>query len=148
MQGQMLNSMIVFATKAHAGTIDKSGMPYILHPLAVMYLLQTKDEELQCMAVGHDLMEDCGVTVDDLRDIGMSQRVISGILAVSKHKGESIESYKERVFASEDGRRIKKADLEHNSDIRRLKGITAKDIIRTIAYHQFYLELLALERRT
>jgi hypothetical protein len=32
-------------------------------------------------------------------------------------------------------------DLRHNSDIRRLKGITEKDVARIAKYHQFYLEI-------
>jgi hypothetical protein len=33
------------------------------------------------------------------------------------------------------------SDLRHNTDIRRLKGITEKDIARLAKYNQFYLEL-------
>jgi hypothetical protein len=35
------------------------------------------------------------------------------------------------------------SDLRHNTDIRRLKGVTEKDIARLAKYNQFYLELLA-----
>ena len=31
-----LEKAIEIATKAHAGQVDKQGMPYILHPLRVM----------------------------------------------------------------------------------------------------------------
>jgi hypothetical protein len=37
--------------------------------------------------------------------------------------------------------RVKKADLTHNSDIRRLKGISEKDIERMAKYHRFFLEI-------
>ena len=37
----------------------------------------------------------------------------------------------------------KKADLTDNSDIRRLKGITEKDIERTVKYQRFYMEIEA-----
>ena len=33
------------------------------------------------------------------------------------------------------------ADLRHNSDIRRLKGVTQKDIDRIAKYNRFYLEI-------
>jgi hypothetical protein len=36
------------------------------------------------------------------------------------------------------------ADLRHNSDIRRLKGITEKDIARIEKYMKFYNELKEL----
>lgn len=145
-KGEMLGAMILFATKRHAGQFDKSGKPYILHCFAVMYLMNTDDEEEQCMAIGHDLKEDCGVTDDELYEIGMTTRVVSGITAVTKIPGESLKVSKQRVLASKDGRKVKKADLQHNSDIRRLKGVRPEDIIRTIAYHQFYLEIIAMEQ--
>ena len=36
---------------------------------------------------------------------------------------------------------VKMADLRHNSDIRRLKGVTEKDIQRMVKYMNFYQEL-------
>jgi len=36
---------------------------------------------------------------------------------------------------------VKMADLRHNSDIRRLKGVSEKDIARIAKYHKFFLEL-------
>jgi len=35
------------------------------------------------------------------------------------------------------------SDLRHNTDIRRLKGITPKDIARIEKYHIFYTEIKA-----
>ena len=37
--------------------------------------------------------------------------------------------------------RVKKADLQHNSDIRRLKGVRPKDITRIIKYHDMWLKI-------
>jgi hypothetical protein len=39
--------------------------------------------------------------------------------------------------------KVKLKDLMHNTDIRRLKGVTDKDIARMAKYHQFYMEILA-----
>ena len=140
-KGEMLATMLVIATNAHAGQFDKGGVPYILHPLKVMHYLKTDDEELMCMALGHDVIEDTKVTYKDLRDAGISERVIAGIKCLTKLPGQTYEEYKEGVFASEDAMRVKMADLRHNSDIRRLKGVTEKDIARVTKYHMFYLEI-------
>ena len=140
-KGEMLGKMIVIATNAHAGQFDKGGAPYILHPLRVMSFLKTDDEELQCIAVGHDVIEDTKTTYKDLREAGISERVISGIKALTKVPGETLDEYKERVFANVDAMRVKLCDLRHNSDIRRLKGVTQKDIERMTKYHTFYLEI-------
>lgn len=140
-KGEMLAAMLVIAANAHAGQFDKSGQPYILHPLAVMNLLESHDEELQCMALGHDLFEDTKVTAKDLRDAGISDRVIDGIYSVTKMPGETYEEYKEKVFNRRDGMLVKRADLRHNSDFRRLKGISPKDVERMARYQTFYFEI-------
>lgn len=140
-KGLMLASAIMIAAKAHEGQLDKSGKPYILHPMRVMQYLETDDVELQCMAMLHDVIEDTSVTYAELREAGMSERVIDGVRAVTKVKGQTYEEYKEAVFASVDGMLVKRADLTDNSDIRRLKGISPKDVERTVKYHQFYIEI-------
>lgn len=140
-KGEMLNKMIVIAVNAHASQFDKSGQPYILHPLKVMHYSKSEDEEILCICVGHDIIEDTNTTYQDLRDAGISERVIEGIRSLTKVPGETLDEYKCRVFANEDAMRVKLADLRHNSDIRRLKGISDKDIERTIKYYKFYLEI-------
>lgn len=137
----MLDKMLLIATNAHHGQYDKGGRPYILHPLRVMSFLKTDDEELMCIALGHDVVEDTKVTYQDLRDAGMTERVIAGIRAMTKQPGQTLAEYKEQIFASKDAMTVKSCDLRHNSDIRRLKGVTEKDIARMAKYHQFYLEI-------
>lgn len=141
-RGEMLAKMLVLATNAHSGQFDRGGSPYILHPLKVMHYLKTDDEELQCIALGHDVIEDTSTTYQDLRDAGMSDRVIEGIRALTKVPGQTYEEYKEGVFANEDAMRVKVCDLRHNTDIRRLKGVTEKDIERMVKYQKFYIELM------
>jgi ABC-type taurine transport system substrate-binding protein len=110
-----------------------------------MHYVRSDDEEVQCIALGHDLVEDTFPNVAEgvafLRYHGFSERVIAGIVALTKVPGESFEAYKERVKANPDAVQVKMADLRHNSDIRRLKGVREKDIARVVKYHQFYLEL-------
>jgi (p)ppGpp synthase/HD superfamily hydrolase len=142
-KGEMLDKAIVIATNGHAGQFDKGGRPYILHPLAVMHILNSNDEELSVAAVLHDLIEDTKVTYAELRAAGISERVITIVKALTKVPGETYEEYKERVMSNPDAMKVKLADLTHNSDIRRLKGVTEKDIARMAKYHAFYLEITA-----
>lgn len=137
----MLSTMLVLATNAHAGQTDKAGKAYILHCLKVMHYLKSEDEELQCIALGHDLVEDTDVTFTQLAELGFSERVIEGIRCLTKQRGETYEEYKQKVFLNRDAMLVKLCDLRHNSDIRRLKGVTDKDIARIRKYHQFYLEI-------
>lgn len=140
-KGMMLANMLLIATNAHAGQFDKGGKPYILHPLKVMHYLKTEDEELQCIALGHDLIEDTDVTYSELIGAGMSARVIEGIRALTKMRGESYLEYKQRVLQNRDAMLVKLCDLRHNTDIRRLKGITDKDVARIAKYHEFWVEI-------
>lgn len=140
-KGEMLNNMLLLATTAHAGQYDRGGAPYILHPMKVMHYLKTTDEELMCIALGHDVIEDTKTTYADLVDAGMSLRVINGIKALTKQPGQTYDEYKEIVFQNEDAMRVKLCDLRHNTDIRRLKGVSEKDIERMAKYQRFYLEI-------
>ena len=146
--GKQLSRMLVISTQRHEGQFDKGGVPYILHPLKVMHYVGSNDEELQCIAVGHDLVEDTFPSVAEgvafLRYQGFTERIIAGIVALTKVPGESYEAYKARVKANPDAVIVKMADLRHNSDVRRLKGVRDKDIARIVKYHHFYLELKAV----
>lgn len=139
--GAMLNAAILLATNAHAGQYDKAGQPYILHALKVLHYTKSTDEELQCIAVLHDVVEDCDVSWEDLVSAGMSDRVIKGVMALTKQRGQSYSEYQACVFANVDAMRVKLADLRHNSDIRRLKGITERDRARILRYHEFAFEI-------
>lgn len=135
----------MIATQRHDGQFDKGGFPYILHPLKVMHYLRSDDEELQCIALGHDLIEDTFKEINDganyLRNRGFSNRVVDGILAMTKRPGQNFDEYKIQVKANRDAIQVKMADLRHNSDIRRLKGVGQKDVERIERYHKFYMEL-------
>ena len=145
---QQLSNMLVIATQRHDGQFDKGGKPYILHPLKVMHYLRTEDEELMCIALGHDIVEDTFKVVNEglgyLRSRGFSPRVVAGIAAMTKREGQTFDEYKAQVKANPDAILVKMADLRHNSDIRRLKGIGPKDVERVARYHQFYMELKGL----
>jgi (p)ppGpp synthase/HD superfamily hydrolase len=140
-RGTMLSAAIRIATNAHDGQYDRGGNPYVLHPLRVMSFLKSQDEELQCIAVLHDVIEDSNVTWLDLQEAAMSNRVISGVRALTKIPGQSYDEYRDGVFASRDAMLVKLADLRHNCDIRRLKGVTVKDRERMARYHEFAFDI-------
>jgi (p)ppGpp synthase/HD superfamily hydrolase len=142
-KGELLAKMLVIATNAHAGQFDKGGLPYILHPLKVLHYIRSDDEELQCIALGHDVIEDTPITYQELREAGMTDRIIAGLQALTKLPGQTLDEYKAGVFANADAMKVKLSDLRHNTDIRRLKGVTEKDIARMAKYHLFYTQIQA-----
>jgi len=82
-KGELLSNMLVLMVNAHRGQFDKGGNPYQLHPIKVMHYLKTDDEELQCIALLHDVIEDTKTSYQDLRDIGCTERVINAVKALS-----------------------------------------------------------------
>lgn len=140
-KGHMLSTAIKIAVDAHDGQYDRGGNPYVLHVLKVMHYCKSQDEELLCIAVLHDTVEDSDVSWWDLREAGLSERVIAGVRALTKIPGQSYDEYREAVFANRDAMIVKLADLRHNCDIRRLKGVTVKDRERMARYHEFAFDI-------
>ena len=67
---QVIDRAIRFATESHEGVVRKgSDIPYIVHPLEAMAIVSTitSDQELMAAAVLHDVVEDAGITIDDIR---------------------------------------------------------------------------------
>ena len=69
-----LEKAIELAARHHAGQLDKGGMPYILHPLAVM--MAVDDQRAKIVAVLHDALEDTALTEADLRGAGFANQKI------------------------------------------------------------------------
>lgn len=136
--------MIQIAADAHANQYDKGGYPYFLHPLAVMKILDTDDEELNCVAVGHDLIEDTHITAEILREYGFSKRIVNGIVALTKVESETYEDYQEKVLANYDAVCVKLADLTPWSRCSwPRRASTDKDMERLNKYAKFYTILKA-----
>jgi len=137
----MLGKAIALAANIHEGQKDKGGFDYILHPLRVMNGLNTTDKELCAIAVLHDAIEDSDLTEDDLREMKFPERVVVGVVALSKREGEDYETFIERCACNSDARLVKLQDLRDNSDITRLKGIKEKDLRRMEKYHRAWIRL-------
>ncbi|HEX4551038.1 HD domain-containing protein [Pseudomonas sp.] len=131
---QTLERAIALAATAHAGQVDKGGAPYILHPLKVMLRMTTLEERI--VAVLHDVVEDCGISLDDLRKEGFSEEVLSAIESVTKMPGEPYEDFVERAAQNPIGRVVKLADLEENSDLSRIASPSWEDLERIEKYRR------------
>lgn len=151
-KGEQLTKALLIMCQAHAGQYDKGGKPYALHPLTVLHKLGTDDEDVQCAAVLHDVIEDCSgkvifvdgkeqeVSFSMLASAGISERTIAAVRALTKMPGQSYAEYQAAVLSNRDAMLVKKEDLRTNSDLRRLKSkkISDKDIARVAKYMAFY----------
>lgn len=138
---QELALAIKLAAEGHLNQKDKGGNPYILHPIKVMHYLKTDDMQLMAIGVMHDLLEDTNMIAADLVLLGFSQRVIGGVVRLTKTENQTPEDYLGGILASYDAIRVKLCDLRHNTDVRRLKGIGHKDLLRIQKYHDMYVRL-------
>ena len=112
-----IETALQIAAKAHEGQKDKEGLPYILHPLRVMMLVQ--GEDAQVVAVLHDVVEDTAVTTDELRAAGFGEAILAAVVCVTHRRDEPYADYVVRCKGNEVARRVKLADLEDNSRLDR-----------------------------
>ncbi|CAQ03345.1 hypothetical protein B5P19_15615 [Clavibacter sepedonicus] len=122
---ELVNLARDIATRAHAGQVDKAGVPYIRHPIAVAARLLARYPDApataEAAALLHDVLEDTDVTADDLLTAGIPQEAVDIVVAVTKVPGESTEDYFARVRALLWSRRLKEADIDENTDPDRLE---------------------------
>ena len=130
------------ARKAHAGQKDKAGNDYINHPLWVSAHVEGGAYE-KAAALLHDVIEDTGINAQDLSDYDIPDAVVRAVEILSKKKNESYFKYIVRIRKNEISRRVKIADLKHNSQLKRLKSIKIKDLLRWIKYEISLIYLLA-----
>lgn len=103
-----------FAAKAHEGQKRSSGQDYIIHPLAVAYILLElgMDTDTICSALLHDVVEDTPATLDDLKkrfgqDVAM---LVDGVTKLSKIPTQSKEQ--------QQAENVRKILLAMSQDIR------------------------------
>ena len=87
-------------------------------------LAMDTDEERR-VAVLHDVVEDCGVSLDDLRAMDYPEVEVQALDAITRPKesGESYEAFIDRLLPDPLARRVKLADLTDNMDVRRLEHV-------------------------
>lgn len=119
---------------AHKGQVDKSGNPYILHPIKVMMGVNSIEEKQ--VALLHDVIEDSEITLDDLRKIGYPETIVSAVDALTKRPGESRMEAAVRTAKNQIAIKVKLSDLDHNMDLTRLPNITQDDIARQAEYFE------------
>lgn len=130
-----LEHALRIALEAHAGQKDHGGTPYILHVLTVV-LGSQPDLDAMTVAALHDVVEDTPVTLEHLRAQGFPDRILEAVDAMTRREGEAYDDYVGRVVANPLSRRVKKADLEHNMDVRRLPEVTTDDLSHLQRYRR------------
>ncbi len=136
---EMMELALLMAVKAHKGQVDKGGNPYILHPIAVSNMMQSKEEKI--VAILHDIVEDTDIFLSDLSEAGFSDEIVNAIDCITRRKEEAYITYLNRVKENKISKSVKRADLKHNMDLSRIKNPTKKDFDRVKRY-QYYANIL------
>ena len=130
---------IALAAEAHVDQREKSGSPYILHPLRIMLRMETEPEMI--VAILHDVVEDTPWTFDRLRQEGFSEEILAALDCVTRRSTETYAEFVERARDNPVARKVKLADLEDNMDVRRLPTISDKSLERLKRYHEAWRSL-------
>lgn len=113
------------ADSAHAGQVDKIGVPYIEHVRAVAAGLAPLGDELVKAGLLHDILEDTDWTAERLRESGISARVVEIVEAVTNVPGTPYEEKIGRITADPQATLVKIADNAHNSHPARAAQLPA-----------------------
>lgn len=116
------------AYEAHKDQIDKSGVPYIYHPIHVAE--QCITEKACAAALLHDVVEDCkDYSFERLLNEGISDDVVAALKLLTHEKSEPYLEYVEQIKSNPIAREVKINDLKHNLDDTRLDKDIEKEVL-------------------
>lgn len=129
---EMTKKAINIAFQAHAGQKDRSGIPYIMHPVHLAEQMQNEDTCVVAML--HDVVEDTRVTFFDLEAAGFTETQLDAIRLLTHDASVPYLDYVRKLKENDIARTVKMADLMHNSDLSRLDSVSTKDLERNEKY--------------
>lgn len=117
--------------RAHINQKDKAGRCYIFHPINVA--LGVKGIRTKTVALLHDVLEDSDLY--NIKDFSfLDEEQMEAILLLTHSANEEYFNYINKVKTNKIALAVKLSDLRHNSNLKRLKTITEKDINRRNKY--------------
>lgn len=135
---KLTKKAMIIAYNAHMNQFDRAGVPYIYHPI---HLAEQMDTEIECIvALLHDVVEDTDVTFEQLKK-EFPGEVIEVLKLLTHDKNTDYMEYIMKLKKNPIAKKIKIADIKHNSDETRLEKVTLKDIARRNKYKKA-LEIL------
>ena len=129
---ELTKKALLISFNAHKDQVDKSGMPYVYHPFHLAE--QMDDEYSTCVALLHDVVEDTAVTVEYLAKQGFPPEVTDAIKLMTHDESVPYLDYVAKLKINPIAKKVKIADLKHNSDLSRLDHINDKALKRAEKY--------------
>ena len=117
----MTKKALKLCFEAHKEQVDKTGMPYVFHPF---HLAEQMDDEISTVcALLHDVIEDTEITPEMLLQMGFPKEVIEVLALLTHEESVPYMDYVRKISANPTAKKVKIADLMHNSDVTRLDAI-------------------------
>ena len=122
----IIRKAFAFAQQGHEGQVRKSGEPYLIHPLAVAWILAEMRLDAVCICVGllHDVVEDTQTPIETIeaqfgKDVS---QIVNGLTKINQFhfyskEEEQAENFRKMFLAMVDDIRVvlvKLADRLHN----------------------------------
>ena len=120
--------------EAHKEQVDKTNMPYVFHPF---HLAEQMDDEISTVcALLHDVVEDSDITFESLADMGFPREVIDVLRLLTHEDSVPYMDYVGKISTNPIAKKVKIADLRHNSDVTRLNTVDENAMLRCKKYKQ------------
>ncbi|WP_317313521.1 HD domain-containing protein [Absicoccus porci] len=118
---ELTRKALMVAYKAHKNQLDKAGKPYIFHSYHLAE--QMNDEYTCCTALLHDTVEDANVTIEAIRKM-FPREVADAVELLTHDKHVPYMSYVKNLKSNPIAKKVKLADLKHNMDVSRFRGVS------------------------
>ena len=131
---QLTKKALKLCFEAHKEQIDKTGMPYVFHPF---HLAEQMDDEISTVcALLHDVIEDTDITVEMLDQMGFPQEVLTVLELLTHDEVVPYMDYVKNISLNPIAKKVKIADLLHNSDVSRLDFVDEYAVKRNQKYQE------------
>ena len=118
MSSEVIAAARAIASIAHRGQTDKSGEPYIDHPRRIAERLT--DPSQVAAAWLHDVIEDCGISAQDLGAAGIPSDVVDAVVLLTRSDEHTSDHYYADIRENPIALAVKLADIADNTDELRL----------------------------
>lgn len=127
---------------AHKEQTDKTGMPYVFHPFHLAE--QMTDEISTVCALLHDVVEDTKITFEDLSEMGFPTEVTDVLRLLTHDPAVPYFDYVRALSVNPIAKKVKLADLAHNSDLSRMDASKIDDwALKRTQKYQTAIEILS-----
>lgn len=128
----MVKKALKICFEAHKDQKDLGGLPYVFHPFHLAEQMETEAEI--CTALLHDVVEDTDYTLEDLKAEGFTEEILAAVELLTHDSSVPYMEYIYGLRGNRLARKVKMADLKHNSDTDRMEHMSEIDKKRLEKY--------------